>query len=161
MTGIGITELLENISVMIPQNDCNDDRNTPLSGIVFKIERESTGEKIAYVRIFSGCLHVRKYVDINRKQSDLKTLSHKEKIKKLHIFHNGNAVQSPIAGMGEFCKVWGLSDIRIGDVIGEWSDKMKDIHFAEPQMEAAIEARPKEKNHDLYQALVELSEEDP
>ncbi|CAI8995714.1 hypothetical protein EMIT079MI2_90134 [Bacillus sp. IT-79MI2] len=55
----------------------------------------------------------------------------------------------------------GLSDIRIGDVIGEWSDKMKDIHFAEPQMEAAIEARPKGKNHNLYQALVELSEEDP
>lgn len=55
----------------------------------------------------------------------------------------------------------GLSDIRIGDVIGEWSDKMKDIHFAEPQMEAAIEARPKGENHNLYQALVELSEEDP
>ncbi|WJE50655.1 tetracycline resistance ribosomal protection protein [Bacillus cereus] len=161
MTGIGITELLESISVMIPQNDCDDDINTPLSGIVFKIERELTREKIAYVRIFSGCLHVRKYIDINRKQSDLNTISHKEKIKNLHIFHNGNAVQSPIAGTGEFCKVWGLSDIRIGDVIGEWSDKMKGIHFAEPQMEAAIEARPKEKNHDLYQALVELSEEDP
>ncbi|WP_243522829.1 tetracycline resistance ribosomal protection protein [Bacillus pseudomycoides] len=161
MTGIGITELLESISAMIPQNDCDDDINTPLSGIVFKIERELTGEKIAYVRIFSGCLHVRKYIDINRKQSDLNTISHKEKIKNLHIFHNGNAVQSPIAGTGEFCKVWGLSDIRIGDVIGEWSDKMKGIHFAEPQMEAAIEARPKEKNHDLYQALVELSEEDP
>ncbi|MBO1580457.1 tetracycline resistance ribosomal protection protein [Bacillus sp. XF8] len=161
MTGIGITELLESISVMIPQNDCDDDRNTPLSGIVFKIERVPTGEKIAYVRIFSGCLHVRKYIDITRKQSDFKTISHKEKIKKLHIFHNGNAVQSPIAGTGEFCKVWGLSNIRIGDVIGEWSDKMKDIHFAEPQMEAAIEARSKKKNHDLYQALVELSEEDP
>ncbi|EEM10741.1 GTP-binding elongation factor protein, TetM/TetO [Bacillus pseudomycoides] len=161
MTGIGITELLEGISVMIPKNNCDNDINTPLSGIIFKIERELTGEKIAYVRIFSGCLHVRKYVDINRKQSDLKTLSHKEKIKNLHIFHNGSAIQSPTAGTGEFCKVWGLSDIRIGDVIGEWSDKMKDIHFAEPQMEAAIEARPKGENHNLYQALIELSEEDP
>ncbi|KEK22175.1 tetracycline resistance ribosomal protection protein [Bacillus gaemokensis] len=162
MTGIGINELLESISVMIPQNDCNNDVNTPLSGVVFKIEREPSGEKIAYIRIFSGCLHVRKYVDIYRKQSNLKIFSHKEKIKKLHIFHNGSAIQSPTASTGEFCKVWGLSDIKIGDVIGEWSYKMKDIHFfAEPQLEAAIEALPKEKNHDLYQALMELSEEDP
>ncbi|PFA17728.1 MULTISPECIES: tetracycline resistance ribosomal protection protein [Bacillus cereus group] len=160
MTGIGITELLEGISVMIPPNDC-DDINTALSGIVFKIEREPSGEKIAYVRIFSGCLQVRKYIDINRKQSDLYTISHKEKIKKLHLFHNGNAVQSPIARSGEFCKIWGLSNIKIGDVIGEWSDKLKNIHFAEPQMEAVIAALQKEKNHDLYQALVELSEEDP
>ncbi|EEL50312.1 GTP-binding elongation factor protein, TetM/TetO [Bacillus cereus Rock3-44] len=46
-------------------------------------------------------------------------------------------------------------------MIGEWSDKLKNIHFAEPQMEAVIAALQKEKNHDLYQALVELSEEDP
>ena len=161
MTGMGVPELLESVSKMIPQNVSNNNRDEILSGVVFKIEREPSGEKIAYVRIFSGCLQVRKYININRKQSDVNTTSHKEKIKKLHIFHNGNAVQSPIVGTGEFCKVWGLCNIRIGDVIGEWSDKVKDIHFAEPQMEAAIEGRPKGKKHNLYQALVELSEEDP
>ena len=38
---------------------------------------------------------------------------------------------------------------------------IKDIHFAEPQMEAAIDAVPKERIHDLYAALMELCEEDP
>ncbi|MED0986266.1 translation factor GTPase family protein [Bacillus paramycoides] len=155
MTGIGVTELLENISVLLPANISSQD--DILSGVVFKIERESSGEKIAYVRVFSGCLHVRKYVNIHRTES----LSHKEKIKKMCIFHNGNAVQTPTVQSGEFGKVWGFSDIKIGDIIGERTNHIKDIQLAEPQMEAAIEAMPKERIHDLYAALIELCEEDP
>lgn len=155
MTGMGVTELLENISDLFPANKFAE--NEILSGVVFKIERESSGEKIAYVRVFSGRLHVRKYVDIQRSES----LPHKEKIKKMCIFHNGNAVQASTVHSGEFCKVWGLTNIKIGDIIGEWTDYIKDIHFAEPQMEAAIEAVPKERIHDLYAALMDLCEEDP
>ncbi|MDQ4480718.1 TetM/TetW/TetO/TetS family tetracycline resistance ribosomal protection protein [Bacillus cereus] len=155
MTGIGVSELLENISTLLPANNLSQDEK--LSGIVFKIEREPSGEKIAYVRVFSGNLHVRKHVDIQRDQS----LPHKEKIKKMCIFHNGDAVQTSTVPSGEFCKVWGLSDIKIGDIIGARTDYIKDIHFAEPQMEAAINAVPKERIHDLYAALMELCEEDP
>jgi ribosomal protection tetracycline resistance protein len=155
MTAMGVAELLENISALIPAN--KSAQNETLSGVVFKIERESSGEKIAYVRVFSGSLHVRKFVDIQRSKS----LSHKEKIKKMCMFHNGTAVQASTVHSGEFCKVWGLSDIKIGDIIGEQTDYIKDIHFAEPQMEAAIDAVPKERIHDLYAALMELCEEDP
>lgn len=155
MTGMGVTELLENISDLIPAKNWAE--NEILSGVVFKIEREPSGEKIAYVRVFSGRLHVRKYVDIQRGEA----LAHKEKIKKLCVFHNGGAVQASIVPSGEFCKVWGLNDIKIGDIIGERTDYIKDIHFAEPQMEAAIEAVPKKRIHDLYAALMELCEEDP
>ncbi|MGG1609542.1 tetracycline resistance ribosomal protection protein [Bacillus wiedmannii] len=155
LTGIGVSELLENISALLPANNPSQDKE--LSGVVFKIEREPSGEKIAYVRVFSGNLHVRNYVDIQRDEP----LPHKEKIKKMCMFHNGNAVQASTVPSGEFCKVWGLSDIKIGDIIGERTDYIKNIHFAEPQMEAAIEAVPKERIHDLYAALMELCEEDP
>ncbi|WP_226545232.1 elongation factor G [Bacillus thuringiensis] len=155
MTGIGVTKLLENISDLILANKSAE--NEVLSGVVFKIEREPSGEKIAYVRVFSGHLQVRKYVDIQRDDA----LAHKEKIKKICMFHNGNAVQASTVSSGEFCKVWGLKDIKIGDIIGERTDYIKNIHFADPQMEAAIEALPKERIHDLYAALMELCEEDP
>ncbi|MFF2241626.1 GTP-binding protein [Bacillus thuringiensis] len=155
MTGMGVTELLENISAFLPANSSSQDEE--LAGVVFKIERESSGEKIAYVRVFSGSLLVRKYVTIQRSES----LPHKEKIKKMCLFHNGNAVQTTTVPNGEFCKVWGLNDIKIGDIIGERTDYIKDIHFAEPQMEAAVDAVPKERSHDLYAALMELCEEDP
>ncbi|OTY54757.1 tetracycline resistance protein [Bacillus thuringiensis serovar graciosensis] len=155
MTGIGVTELLENISALLPANNSSPDEE--LSGVVFKIEREPPGEKIAYVRLFSGSLHIRKYVDIQRDES----LPHKEKIKKMCLFHNGDAIQTSTVPSGEFCKVWGLNDIKIGDIIGQQTDYIKDIHFAEPQMEAAIDAVSKEQIHDLYAALMELCEEDP
>ncbi|HDR8180762.1 TPA: TetM/TetW/TetO/TetS family tetracycline resistance ribosomal protection protein [Bacillus thuringiensis] len=155
MTGIGVTKLLENISDLILANKSAE--NEVLSGVVFKIEREPSGEKIAYVRVFSGHLQVRKYVDIQRDDA----LAHKEKIKKICMFHNGNAVQASTVSSGEFCKVWGLKDIKIGDIIGERTDYIKNIHFADPQMEAAIEAVPKERIHDLFAALMELCEEDP
>ncbi|PGV80996.1 elongation factor G [Bacillus thuringiensis] len=155
MTGIGVTEILEKLPALMPAHTSAQEE--PLSGVVFKIEREPSGEKVAYVRVFSGSLHVRKYVDIQRDES----LPHKEKIKKMCMFHSGNAVQSTIVPSGEFCKVWGLNDIKIGDIIGERTDYIKDIHFAEPQMEAVIDAVPKERIHDLYAALMELCEEDP
>ncbi|EJR82195.1 small GTP-binding protein domain protein [Bacillus cereus VD156] len=155
MTGIGVTELLENISTLFPANKSAE--NETLSGVVFKIEREPSGEKIAYVRVFSGRLHVRKYVDIQRGD----VLGHKEKVKKICLFHNGNVVQTTTVPSSEFCKVWGLNDIKIGDIIGERTDYIKDIHFAEPQMEASIDAVSKERIHDLYAALMELCEEDP
>lgn len=50
MTGIGVTELLENISTLFPANKSAE--NETLSGVVFKIEREPSGEKVAYVRVF-------------------------------------------------------------------------------------------------------------
>ncbi|EPF05406.1 tetracycline resistance protein [Bacillus toyonensis] len=155
MTGIGVTELLEKLPALMPA--LTSAQEELLSCVVFKIEREPFGEKVAYVRVFSGSLHVRKYVDIQRSQS----LSHKEKITKMCLFHNGDAVQTSTVPSGEFCKVWGLSDIKIGDIIGERTDYIKDIYFAEPQMEASIDAVPKERIHDLYAALMELCEEDP
>lgn len=68
---------------------------------------------------------------------------------------------SAMTGAGEFCKVWGLKDVRIGDVVGEWSHRIKDLHFVAPQMEARIEPKNPEQSNQLYRALVELSEEDP
>ena len=40
------------------------------------------------------------------------------------IFHNGDAVQTTVPS-SEFCKVWGLNDIKIGDIIGERTDYIK------------------------------------
>ena len=159
MTGVGVTELLAGVSSFFPQNNQTED--APLSAVVFKIEREASGEKIAYLRLFSGALQVRAEVAVNRKTYGNAIITQSHKVKKLHGFRLGKSVQCAEVGAGEFCKVWGLPDVKIGDVIGGWSAPIKDLHFVAPQMEARIEAKPPEKNHDLYHALTELAEEDP
>ncbi|MGI9058566.1 MAG: GTP-binding protein [Ktedonobacteraceae bacterium] len=159
LTGIGVAELLTGVAAFFPVNTSAED--APLSAVVFKIEREASGAKIAYVRVFSGSIHVRAYVSVSRETHESEVETRTDKVKKLHVFWEGKTIQSPKVGAGEFCKVWGLKDVRIGDVVGERSDKIKHLHFVAPQMEARIEAKYPEQSHQLYQALMELSEEDP
>ena len=163
MTGVGVAELLRGVTAFFPVTTSAEQASppTPLSAVVFKIEREAAGEKIAYVRVFSGSIQVREDVPVRSRKDEQTGTTPTYKVKKLHLFRHGQTVQNPTVGAGEICKVWGFKDIRIGDVVGEWSDSIKDLHFVAPQMEAQIEAQQPEENHRLYQALVELAEEDP
>lgn len=159
MTGVGVAELLTGVATFFPEDTSLED--APLSGVVFKIEKTASGEKIVYVRVFSGSMQVRAYVPLRRRTDGVEIETRLDKVKELHVFWEGKTVQSPKVGAGEFCKVWGLKDVRIGDVVGEWSHRIKDLHFAAPQMEARIEPKNPEQSNQLYRALVELSEEDP
>jgi ribosomal protection tetracycline resistance protein len=159
MTGVGVAELLRGVAAFFPANTGTE--HAPLSAVVFKIEREAAGEKIAYVRVFSGSIRVREDVPVRSRKDESAGETPTCNVKKLHVFRQGKTVQTPAVGAGEFCKVWGFKDIRIGDVVGEWSDRIKELHFVAPQMEAQIEAQQPEQNHRLYQALVDLAEEDP
>ncbi len=159
ITGVGVAELLRGVAAFFPVNTGAE--HAPLSAVVFKIERKAAGEKLAYIRVFSGSIQVREDVPVRSKKDEQAGATPTYKVKKLHLFRQGQTVQNPTVGAGEICKVWGFKDIRIGGVVGEWSDSVKDLHFVVPQMEAQIEAQQPEENHRLYQALVELAEEDP
>jgi len=57
ITGAGIAPLMAGISELLPAADGNADG--PASGSIFKIDRSQSGEKVAYVRMFSGTVHIR------------------------------------------------------------------------------------------------------
>ena len=57
ITGAGVAELTAGLTRFLPAT--HGDAAGPVSGTVFKVERGPAGEKIAYVRMFSGALHVR------------------------------------------------------------------------------------------------------
>ena len=157
--GVGVRELLAALTDLLPSTTGQEE--APLSGVVFKLEKEATGEKIAYVRVFAGSLRVRTLLNVQRKERNGTIETYTSKIQKLHLFLDGKTVQVQQVGAGEFCKVWGLKDVKIGDVIGTWSDHIKMLHIATPHYETRIEAVQHEQNHQLYQALLELAEEDP
>jgi ribosomal protection tetracycline resistance protein len=60
ITGAGIDELFVSIPQLLPA--ATGDADSPVSGTVFKIERSQAGEKIAYVRLFSGTIHTRDHL---------------------------------------------------------------------------------------------------
>src|SRR5258708_28776040 len=119
ITAAGVRELLADLGSYFPSTSGLED--APLSGVVFKLEKEATGEKVAYVRVFSGSMRVRTYVELQRRKRDGEIETYTGKIQKLHVFWEGKTVQAQQVRAGEFCNVWGLKQVKIGGVVGEVS----------------------------------------
>jgi ribosomal protection tetracycline resistance protein len=108
ITGAGVDSLMVGITELLPAAECDPDG--PVSGAVFKVERGPAGEKIAYVRMFSGTVRTRDRLQFGR--------GNEGKVTAISVFDRGPAVQSTSVAAGRIGKLWGLGDARIGDAIG-------------------------------------------
>src|SRR5215468_1946011 len=86
MTGAGVEELMADITELLPA--AAGDPDGPVSGSIFKIERDGTGQKIAYVRMFSGTVHVRDRLPVGADGE-----GSEEKVTALAVFERGPAVR--------------------------------------------------------------------
>ena len=109
ITGAGVEPLTAGLAKLLPASQ--GDPDGPVSGTVFKIERGPSGEKIAYVRMFSGTIRTRDRLHFG---ADLE-----DKVTAIAVFERGPAVQRPSVAAGAVGKLWGLGEIQIGDRIGE------------------------------------------
>ena len=64
ITGAGVDALLAGIKELLPA--AGGDADAPAEGSVFKVERGPAGEKIAYVRMFSGTVRTRDRLQLPR-----------------------------------------------------------------------------------------------
>ncbi|MEV4350568.1 GTP-binding protein [Actinoplanes sp. NPDC049596] len=62
VTGAGIPELMAALPSLLPTTPGTPDG--PLSGTIFKVDRDPTGRRLAYVRLFSGTLHLRDHIPV-------------------------------------------------------------------------------------------------
>jgi ribosomal protection tetracycline resistance protein len=151
VTGAGVESLMAGIAELLPASASEPDG--PGSGTVFKIERGASGEKIAYVRMFSGTIHIRERVRFGRGLED--------KITAINVFELGSAVQRPSVSAGAVAKLWGLAEIQIGDRIGETGADASDHHFSPPTLESVVVAGQADDRARLRVALGQLAEQDP
>jgi ribosomal protection tetracycline resistance protein len=146
MTGAGVEPLATGIAELLPASD--GDPNGPVTGTVFKIERGDGGEKIAYVRMFSGTVHVRDRLG-------------EDKVTSLEVFERGPAVPRSSVAAGGVAKVRGLANVRVGDRIGGSGEDGALREFAPPTLEAVVVARDPGDGAGLRVALAQLAEQDP
>ncbi|MGZ7444160.1 GTP-binding protein [Paenibacillus sp. TH7-28] len=160
--GIGVKELLRGIERFLPSNNgAESGAEAGLSGVVFKIEREAAGEKKAYVRLFSGTIRLREEVRIWSGGDAERGEPGKAKIKKLSALVNGKQAAAERIEAGDIGVIHGLYELRIGDVLGEWNDRIRTVALEEPNLEAVIQPRHSGDAHRLYQALTRMADEDP
>jgi ribosomal protection tetracycline resistance protein len=151
ITGAGVDSLIAGITELLPAAE--GDVAGPVSGTVFKVERGAGGEKIAYVRMFSGTLRIR---DRLRFGPDREA-----KVTAIMVFDRGSAAQSASVAAGQIGKLWGLGDIQIGDAIGVMRTASGGHHFAPPTLESVVVARRPSDRGALHVALAQLAEQDP
>ncbi|CAN5649576.1 TetM/TetW/TetO/TetS family tetracycline resistance ribosomal protection protein [soil metagenome] len=151
ITGAGVDELISGITELLPAAE--GDADSPLSGTVFKVERSQGGEKIAYVRMFSGTVRTRDRLRFRRDEE--------EKVTGVSVFERGSSVQRDSVAAGRIGKLWGLGEVRIGDAIGEQRTTQERHYFAPPTLETVVvPSRPADKGA-LHVALTQLAEQDP
>jgi len=151
ITGAGVDALIAGISELLPAAE--GDADGPVSGSVFKVERGPAGEKVAYVRMFSGTVRTRDRLRFRR--------DHEAKVTAVSVFDRGAAVERPAVAAGQIGKLWGLGDIQIGDAIGDSPAASERHHFAPPTLETVVvPCRPADRGA-LHVALAQLAEQDP
>ena len=151
LTGAGVEPLMAGIAELLPASAGNPEG--PLAATVFKIERGASGEKIAYVRMFSGTIHTRDRLGVG---SDLE-----DKVTDIAVFERGRAVQRSAVSAGAVAKLWGLTKVRIGDRIGESGTDVRQDHFPPPTLESVVVVRNPDDRARVRVALAQLAEQDP
>lgn len=150
ITGAGVDALISGITAWLPVTE--GDVEGPASGTVFKVERGPAGERIAYVRMFSGVIRTRDRVP------SLHTSE--RKVTAISVFEHGSVVQRGAVFAGQIAKLWGLGDIQIGDAIGI-ARASAQHHFAPPTLESVIAPHDPADRGALHVALAQLAEQDP
>ncbi len=152
MTGVGVPALEAAITELLPAD--GGDPEAPAAATVFKVERTATGEKIAYVRMFSGTIRTRDRVVVAG--------SGESKVTAVEVFDEGAVRGRPLAAAGEIAKLHGLVDVRIGDSVGDPAAAPPAAReFAPPTLEAVAEPVDAADRARLRAALVQLTEQDP
>jgi ribosomal protection tetracycline resistance protein len=151
ITGAGVEALMAGIAELLPA--AAGDADGAVSGTVFKIERGAGGEKVAYVRMFSGTVRTRDRLCFGRELFD--------KVTAIAVFERGPAARRTSVSAGEIGKLWGLDDIQIGDRIGEAGTVGEQHQFAPPTLESVVVAGTADGRAGLAVALAQLAEQDP
>lgn len=147
ITGAGIPPLVDALADLLPA--AGGDASGPADGRVFKIERGPGGERLAYVRMFSGTVCVRDRVTAGGRPAG--------RVTGLAV----DGAPAPRVGPGGIAVVRGLTNVRVGDAIGSGALGPDAPHFAPPTLSTVVVPSRDDDRAAMRAALNQLAEQDP
>ncbi|CAN5572894.1 TetM/TetW/TetO/TetS family tetracycline resistance ribosomal protection protein [soil metagenome] len=149
---VGIERLLLGITELLLGD--RGDPEAPVSGRVFKIERASSGERVAYVRLFAGTLRARQRVSVGGGEE--------QKATSIKVFAPAGSPRRDTMLPGDMATVRGFGTVRVGDAIGQPPPGQEVLaRFPRPALESVVSALRPEQQGSLRAALSQLAEQDP
>jgi ribosomal protection tetracycline resistance protein len=149
-TGAGVPELMAGIAALLPA--ARSDPSGAPSGRVFKVERGVAGEKVAYVRMFSGLVRARQRLALPDGRVG--------KVTGVEVYEDGRWVRAEEVGAGRIGRLYGLTAVQVGDGFGG-SMAAEERQFPPPTLEASVEAVDPAQRPALRLALAQLADQDP
>lgn len=159
LTGTGVADVIDGVSRYLPTSTAAADES--LHASVFKIERGPAGHKVAFARLHAGTLAARDHIPYHHRSPTGLVVAREGRPTGVNTFTRGTATAAAPARAGEIAKIIGLSDIEIGDQLGTWDPAKGGRHFPPPGLEAVVLARNPADRPALFEALRQLSEQDP
>jgi len=159
LSGVGVAEVLAAITTYLPAVEGRD--TLPLHATVFKIDRDAAGHRVAYLRVHEGRLASRDHVTLHRRRATGDVVSHEARALEVRAFDRGAETRAGCAVAGDIATVVGLGEVAIGDQLGRWDPARSGRQFPPPGLESVVQARDPSDRIALFQALQQLSEQDP
>ncbi|MEU4445311.1 translation factor GTPase family protein [Actinosynnema sp. NPDC050801] len=153
MSGAGTAELADGVRRFLAPRPASSEGPR---GTVFAVERTGKGEKVAYLRLFSGTLHGRQRVALRRRDASGAVEEHQGRIAGLEVVGGGSG---PLTA-GDIGKLRGLPRVRVGDRLGADDDE-PGSHFSPPILESVVRPEQPGRAAELHAALTRLADEDP
>ncbi|MGK5731042.1 GTP-binding protein [Streptomyces sp. URMC 124] len=132
------------------------------TGTVFAVDRGPSGEKTAYLRLFSGAVAERDRITLHRQEAGGGRTEHTGRVTSLVVVEAGPpGAARHRATAGDIARIRGLAEVRVGDRLGPAREDAYRPHFAPPGLEAVVRpVRPQDAGR-LHAALTALADQDP
>lgn len=149
---MGMEDLLNAVSELLPRAAGNN--NSPVSGIVFKVEHDKSLGRLAHIRLFNGTLKNRDLVSINGQNME-------NKISQVRKLIAQKYEESGVVHAGDTATLTGLNNIRAGDIIGIPDGIQNPVQLNVALLTVSVTPEDTSDYSDLVRALQILTDEDP
>lgn len=150
--GMGITGLLDAMVQYFPR--AQGDAAQPVSGIVYNIQRDKNMGRMAFVRLYEGTIRNRDTVWNHSQEVQ-------GKITQIRKVEGGRTEDVGALEAGDIGVVYGLSGVRIGDVLGSPDAIPQEAKLAVPLLTVRVHWDEGIDDHQVIAAVQELADEDP
>lgn len=150
--GIGIKELLDAIIAYLPAPSGTS--AAPVSGLVFKIERDKTMGRMAFIRLYQGTIR-------NRDTVRNLTQALDEKITQIRKIDGQKSEDVGLLEAGDIAAVCGMQHVQVGDVLGSGEHIPEEARLAVPLLTVQVHWANEQEYPRVVAAFQELADEDP
>lgn len=150
----GIEELLDGLYTYtsMPEYDAS------FGARVYKISRDAQGNRLTYVKVTGGELHVKQMISI-KTTNDGVDVVREEKVDQIRIYSGGKYTVVQEAAAGTVCALTGLVTTFCGQGLGAEQEDV--IPVTEPVMTYRIALPEGCDVHQMYIKLCQIEEEEP